>query len=54
MYFCEYFQTDVLINFFIPLSRTEAITWENFVLEKAGSRLYKRGIPSYRDETFYM
>ena len=23
---------DALINFFIPLRRTEAITWKNFVL----------------------
>ena len=31
MYFYGYFQTDVLINFFIPLRRAEAITWQNFV-----------------------
>ena len=31
MYFHRFFQTDVLINFFIPLRRAEAITWENFV-----------------------
>ena len=31
MYFYEYFQTNVLINFSIPLRRAEAITWENFV-----------------------
>ena len=31
MYFCGLFQTDVLINFFIPLGRTEAITYENLV-----------------------
>ena len=30
MYFHGFFQTDVLINFFIPLRRAEAITWENF------------------------
>ena len=31
---CTFFQTDVLINFFIPLRRAEAITWENFVSAK--------------------
>ena len=31
MYFYGYFQTDVLINFFIPLRWAEAITWGNFV-----------------------
>ena len=31
MYFYGYFQTDVLIFFFIPLRRAEAITSENFV-----------------------
>ena len=42
----DFFQTDVLINFFIPLRRAEAITWENFVpgkwnpgSTKEGSRL---------------
>ena len=46
MYFYGFFQTDVLLNFFIPLRRAEAITWENFVLGKGdpgstieGSRL---------------
>ena len=46
MYFYRFFQTDVLINFFIPLRRAEAITWENFVpgmrdlgSTKEGSRL---------------
>ena len=34
MYFYGYFQTDVLINFFIPLKWAEAITWENFVPAK--------------------
>ena len=34
MYFYGHFQTDVLINFFIPLRRAEAITWKNFVLAK--------------------
>ena len=40
------FSTDVLIIFFIPLRRAEAITWENFVpakrdpgSTKVGSRL---------------
>ena len=28
MQFYGYFQTDVLINFFISLSRAETITWE--------------------------
>ena len=32
MYFYGYFQTDVLINFFILLRQAEVITWENFVL----------------------
>ena len=31
MYFYGFFPIDVLINFFIPLRRAEAITWENFV-----------------------
>ena len=46
MRFYGYFQTDVLINFFTPLRRAEAITWENFVpakrdhdSKKEGSRL---------------
>ena len=46
MYFYGFFQTDVLINFFIPLRGAEAITWENFVpgmrdlgSTKEGSRL---------------
>ena len=30
MYFYGFFQTDVLINFFIPLRQAESITWENF------------------------
>ena len=34
MNFYGYSQTDVLINFFIPLTRAEAITWENFVPAK--------------------
>ena len=46
MYFYRYFQTDVLINFFIPQRRAEAISWKNFVpatrypgSTKVGSRL---------------
>ena len=46
MYVYGYFQTDVLINFFIPLRRAEAITWKSFVpakpdpgSKKEGSRL---------------
>ena len=46
MYFFGIFQIDVLINFFIPLNRAEAITWENLVpakrdlgIKKEGSRL---------------
>ena len=31
MYFYGFFQTDVLINIFIPLRQAEAVTWENFV-----------------------
>ena len=53
MYFYGYFQTDVLINFFIPLSRAEAITWENFVPAKGIPTVQKRD-PVLRDETFYM
>ena len=34
MYLYAYFQTGVLINFFIPLRRAEAITWKNFVPAK--------------------
>ena len=40
MYFGRYFQTDVSIDFFIPLRRAEAITWKNFVpAVQEGSRL---------------
>ena len=28
MYFYRYFPTDMLVNFFIPFRRVEAITWE--------------------------
>ena len=31
MHFYGFFQTDVLINFFILLKRAEVITWENGV-----------------------
>ena len=34
MYVHGFFQTDVLINFFIPLRRAKAITWGYFVLVK--------------------
>ena len=34
MYFYGFFQTDVLINFFIPLRRAEAIAWENLIQAK--------------------
>ena len=42
-----YFQADIfklmLINFFIPLRRAEAITWENFVPAKRDPRSTKAG-----------
>ena len=38
----RYFQTNVLINFFIPLKRAEAITWENFVPAKLDPRCKKK------------
>ena len=31
MYFYNFFQTDVLLDFFIPFSRAEAIKWVNLV-----------------------
>ena len=34
MYFYGYIQADALINFFIPLRRAEAITWEIFSRQK--------------------
>ena len=34
MCFYGFFQADMLINFFIPLRRAKAITWENFVPAK--------------------
>ena len=39
MYFHGYF----LINFFIPVSRTEAITWESFVPAKRDPGSTKEG-----------
>ena len=48
MYSYGFFQTDVLINLFIPLRRDEAITWENFVPAKRYSGSKKE------DGTFYM
>ena len=43
MYFYGSFQTDVLINFFIPLRRDEAIAWGNFVPEKRDRGSTKQG-----------
>ena len=43
MYFYGYFQTDALINFFIPLKWAEAITWENLVLAKRDPGSIKEG-----------
>ena len=43
MYFCGLFQTDVLINFFLPLRRTEVITWENLVPAKRNPGSTKEG-----------
>ena len=43
MYFYEYFQTDVLINFFIPLRPAEAIPWGNFILAKQDPGSTKQG-----------
>ena len=43
MDFYGFFQTDVLITFFIPLRRTEAITWENFVPGKRDRSSAKEG-----------
>ena len=34
MYFQRFFQTDVLIKFFIPLRPNQAISCENVILEK--------------------
>ena len=43
MYSGRYFQTDVLIDFFIPRRRAETITWENFVPAKQDSSSTKEG-----------
>ena len=43
MYFYRFFQTDVLINFFISLRRAEAITWEKFVPAKQNPDSTKEG-----------
>ena len=43
MYFYRFFQTDVLINFFIPSRRAEAITWKNFVPAKRDPGSTKEG-----------
>ena len=43
MYFYGFFQTDVLINFFILLKRPEAITRENFVPAKRDPDITKEG-----------
>ena len=43
MYFYGYFQTDAVINFFIPIRRAEAITWKNFVPAKRDPGSTKEG-----------
>ena len=44
MYFYAYFQTDILVNLFIPLwRRAKAITWQNFVPAKQHSGRTKEG-----------
>ena len=43
MHFYGYFETDVLINFFIPLRRAEAIAWKNFVPAKRDPGSTKEG-----------
>ena len=43
MYFYIIFQTDMLINIFIPLRRDEAIIWENFVPAKRDPGSTKEG-----------
>ena len=43
MYFFGFFQTVVLINFFVPLRRAEAITWENFLPVKRDPGSTKKG-----------
>ena len=52
MHFYGYFQTDVLINYFIPFRRAETITWKNFV--PAGIPAVQKRDPSCRHESFYM
>ena len=42
--FYGFSQTDVLINFFIPLRRVEAITWGNFVPPKRDPSIQKRDL----------
>ena len=49
-----YFQTDVLIKFFILLRRAEVITWENFVPVKQDPGSTKEGTLSYQNESFCM
>ena len=39
----EFFQTDVLINFLIPLRQAKAIAWENFVSAKRDPGSTKEG-----------
>ena len=43
MYFYEFFQTDVLINFFIPLRVRVWVTWKNFVPAKRDPGSTKEG-----------
>ena len=43
MCFYGFFQTDVLINFFISLRQPEAITWKNFVPAKRNPGMAKEG-----------
>ena len=42
MYFDGFFQTGVLINFFIPFRRAEVIKWENIVPAKRIPAVQKR------------
>ena len=52
MYLSRLFQTDVLISFFIPLRRAEAITWQNFVAAKRDPGSTVEGLE--QDGTFYI
>ena len=52
-FYYRYFQTNVLINFFIPLRRAEEITWENFV-QANGIPVVQKGDPAMLDESFHM